>query len=118
MVRNKIIGKAGEDLACEILKARGYYILSRNFSCPYGEIDIIALKNGDIAFIEVKTRTSDEYGRPSEAVGLVKQRHMTRAAGYFLSRSKREYGSVDFQVIEIEVTHIRGLELKGDRHVF
>lgn len=111
MTEKKKIGNAGETLAEEILKSKGYYIIKRNFSCPYGEVDIIAVKNKVIAFVEVKTRTSSYYGSPAEAVDLKKQRHIKNAAKYFLSRYRREYEAVDFQVMEILSNHITGLEL-------
>lgn len=111
MTDKKNLGNAGENLAEEMLKAKGYFIIKRNFSCPYGEVDIIAVKNKVISFIEVKTRTSSRYGSPAEAVDLKKQRHIKNAAQYFLARYKREYEAVDFQVIEILANHITGLEL-------
>lgn len=110
MADKKNIGNAGEELAAEVLKAKGYYIIRRNFSCPYGEIDIVAVKDKIISFVEVKTRTSYQYGSPSEAVNFKKQRHIRNAARYFLSYYKREYEKVDFQVIEVTVNHIKGLE--------
>ncbi len=110
MTNKKTIGAAGEELAAEILKARGYYILRRNFSCPYGEIDIIAVKDMVLCFVEVKTRSSFRYGEPSEAVDFKKQRHIRNAARYFLSYSKKKYEKVDFQVMEIAVNHIKRLE--------
>lgn len=110
MADKKNIGNAGEELAAEVLKAKGYYIIRRNFSCPYGEIDIVAIKDKIISFVEVKTRTSYQYGSPSEAVNFKKQRHIRNAARYFLSYYKREYEKIDFQVIEVTVNHIKGLE--------
>lgn len=110
MTNKKTIGAAGEELAAEILKARGYYILRRNFSCPYGEIDIIAVKDRVLCFVEVKTRSSLQYGEPSEAVDFKKQRHIRNAARYFLSYSKKKYEKIDFQVMEIAVNHIKRLE--------
>ena len=74
MTDKKTIGNLGEELATEILKANGYYIIRRNFSCPYGEIDIVAIKNKVLSFIEVKTRSSNQYGAPSEAVDLKKKK--------------------------------------------
>ena len=107
----KKTGTAGEELACEILKERGYYIVARNFTCPYGEIDVVAVKDRIICFVEVKTRAQSRYGSPAEAVDLRKQSHIRNAARFFLSRYKRAYDGVDFQVVEIEVNHVRGLEL-------
>ena len=110
MTDKKKIGSIGEELAAEILKERGYYILRRNFSCPYGEIDIIAVKDRMLCFIEVKTRASSQYGSPGEAVDFRKQRHLRNAARYFLSYSKKKYEKTDFQVIEITANHIKELE--------
>ena len=110
MAANKKIGAAGETLAEEILRAKGYYIICRNYSCPYGEIDIIAIKDKIISFVEVKTRSSKQYGSPGEAVDFKKQRHIRNAARYFLSYYKRDYDKTDFQVMEVVVNHIKGLE--------
>ncbi len=109
-INKKKVGQLGEELAAELLKAKGYYIIRSNFSCPYGEIDIVAIKDKVICFVEVKTRTSSQYGSPGEAVDFKKQRHIRNAARYFLSYYKRPYDKVDFQVMEVTLTHIRGLE--------
>lgn len=106
----KTIGSLGEDMAAEVLKARGYYILRRNYTCPYGEVDIIATKDRVLSFIEVKTRSSRVYGRPIEAVDRRKQRHIKNAARYFISSNKKQYESIDFQVIEITLHQVKGLE--------
>lgn len=58
--RGKIVGKWGEDLACVFLKRHGFFIKERNFYSTVGELDIVALKNEDYYFIEVKTRTVGE----------------------------------------------------------
>lgn len=110
MTDKKTIGNIGEALAEEALKNKGYYIIRRNFSCPYGEIDIIAVKNKVIAFVEVKTRTTSHYGTPGEAVDFRKQRHIRNAARYFLNQYKKPYERTDFQVIEVTINHIQGLE--------
>ncbi|MBR5129259.1 MAG: YraN family protein [Firmicutes bacterium] len=110
MTDKKRIGSIGEELAVEALRSKGYYIIRRNFSCPYGEVDIIAIKDKILSFVEVKTRTSSEYGAPGEAVDNKKQRHIRNAAKYFISYYKRPYEKVDFQVIEVTVNHIKGLE--------
>lgn len=64
----KEFGNKGEDIAIEYLEKRGYIILERNFYCRQGEIDIIAKDKNEIVFIEVKSRSSIQYGCPSEAV--------------------------------------------------
>lgn len=105
------LGLLGEALAAGILKSKGYHIIAKNYTCPYGEIDIIAVRGREIAFTEVKTRTSEVYGRPAEAVDYRKRQHIKNAARYFLAASKRGYSRVDFHVVEILANHIEGLEL-------
>ena len=84
MYVNKETGKLGEDIAVHYLKQNGNVILDRNFECRQGEIDIIALDKKEIVFIEVKTRTSNKYGAPSEAVNKIKQKHMLQTIKYYL----------------------------------
>lgn len=110
MADKRKIGILGEEIAAEVLRGRGYYILDRNYTCPYGEVDIIAVKNGQISFVEVKTRASRTYGEPAEAVDERKQRHIRNAARYFVSCSKKKYEKIGFEVIEVGVNHIKGLE--------
>ena len=95
-------GKEGEDFATTYLQENGYKILERNFSCKSGEIDIIALKNNEIVFIEVKTRTSDKYGLPSEAVTKEKLKHLYRTAEYYLI-TRNLFGNIDTRIDVIEV---------------
>ncbi|MBI2028582.1 MAG: YraN family protein [Candidatus Levybacteria bacterium] len=82
------IAKFGEDKACEYLKKLGYKIVERNFRKGYGEIDIIAIeeteKDGKIlVFIEVKTRTSDSYGTPLEAITYWKLKEIVKTAQFY-----------------------------------
>lgn len=105
-MNNKEIGNSGEDLACEVLQRQGYKILCRNYRCKYGEIDIIAYKDRELLFVEVKTRLSKGFGRGREAVNAAKRQHIKYAAEYFLSRTKANYESAGFQIIEIHVEQI------------
>ena len=70
--KNKDIGCAGEELAALLLLQRGYRILARNFACRWGEIDIIAEKEGVLHFVEVKTRLSDTYGKPTKTAAYAR----------------------------------------------
>lgn len=89
-LRNKILGRKGEELARRYLKKHGYKIIARNYKTPFGEADIIAFKNGTYCFVEVKTRAQDEYGLPAEAVDRGKQRRYRQMAGYFCANLREE----------------------------
>ena len=82
------IGRRGEDIAAEYLAKKGYTIRVRNFRTRYGEIDLVCRKGSEVIFVEVKTRASDQFGLPEEAVTSQKLRHLRRAAAIFRSRFK------------------------------
>ena len=85
------LGKQGEDLACRELRRRGYAILARGYRTRYGEIDIIARDGDTLVFVEVKTRSSDQFGTPLEAVTRAKQqRIIAMAQSYLVRRQGRE----------------------------
>ena len=84
MYKRHITGRLGEDLAIKHLQENGYKIIQRNFECRQGEIDIIAKDKEEIVIIEVKTRKCLEYGKPAEAVDEKKQKHIYKAAEYYL----------------------------------
>ncbi len=114
--RSKIsLGKLGEDIACAYLEGRGDTILVRYYRRHRsGEIDINADIAGTICFIEVKTRTSERYGKPAEAVTLAKQRKIYRCAEYYLQMEKlidcMPLVSFDVVSIIIEGTAVKSLE--------
>lgn len=82
----KLFGNAGERAAARFLRQQGYRILSRQWLTRWGEFDLIALDGDTIVFVEVKTRRSDRYGHPAEAVTRAKQQRMTRQALVYLKR--------------------------------
>jgi putative endonuclease len=75
--------KLGEDKACEYLQKLGFKILERNYRKTYGEIDIIAIEKDILCFIEVKTRTSNLFGSPLEAITPWKLRSLIKTAQYY-----------------------------------
>ena len=74
------LGRRGETLAVEHLIASGLTVLERNWRCPQGEIDIIALDDGELVFVEVKTRSSVAFGHPLEAITAQKLARLRRLA--------------------------------------
>jgi putative endonuclease len=82
----KELGKKGEELAVELLKAKGYEIIERNYHYGYGEIDIIAKDPNDsfTVFIEVKTRQNLEFGEAEYAITKTKQKQIRKMAELYL----------------------------------
>lgn len=74
------LGRAGEQRAVEHLTARGYAILDRNWRCAQGEIDIVAHLGRSLCFVEVKTRRSELFGHPFEAIDARKRRRLWQLA--------------------------------------
>lgn len=102
------LGFWGERKAARFLKSKGYKILERNFKCPFGEIDVIAQKDDVVAFCEVKTRTSENFGLPNQAVNGERKRRYVNSAKFYFSK-KRMDCTVRFDIIEIlkgKVNHI------------
>ncbi|MDD6816936.1 MAG: YraN family protein [Firmicutes bacterium] len=103
------LGTLGENLAAGLLTEEGYEILMRNYRCRYGEIDLIACRDGILTFVEVKTRQNSRFGEPAEAVTTEKQRKIRRTAVCYLSETGRSCRGMEFQVVEISVRHLTGL---------
>lgn len=82
-VHHAVIGRLGEDIAANYLRKKGYAILARNFKARYGELDIIAVHNKTLIFIEVKTRKSSAFGTPEEAVTPWKLREVIKTGEYY-----------------------------------
>lgn len=79
-------GKLGEDLAAEYLRKRGWAIAARNYRAGACEIDIVGYRLGTLCFFEVKTRTTDAFGRPADAVDAKKVNNIRFAASELASR--------------------------------
>jgi len=98
---NIYLGRRGEEFAVELLKENGYRILYRNYKTKLGEIDIIAKDRDCTCFIEVKTRRSDRFGSPAEALTLSKQRQISKAALLFLKENKLLNKKARFDVASV-----------------
>jgi putative endonuclease len=99
--QNLYLGKFGEESAIDLLKTNGYRILARNYKTKLGEIDIIARDKDTVCFIEVKTRHSDRFGLPQEAISRSKQRHIAKVALVFLKENNLLDKRARFDVISI-----------------
>lgn len=107
----KLLGRTGEDRAARFLVSRGYRILERNYSTRSGEIDLIALHLGTVAFIEVKTRSSDAFGAPELAVNQRKQQRMIKAALGYIKLKRLHQVPCRFDVVAINTANEQQVEL-------
>ena len=107
----KEIGKLGEDLACEFLEKNGYKILERNKTFSrFCEIDIIAQFKKTLIFAEVKTRKTNNFGAPLEAITKTKYEHIRQGALTYLSENKKPFSN--FRIDAIGITLEPKLEIK------
>jgi putative endonuclease len=83
-------GAAAEDAAESYLRTQGYRIVERNVASKLGEIDLVALDGETLCFVEVKARTSAEYGLAIEAVDRRKRRRIARTAAMFLAKNRSQ----------------------------
>lgn len=97
----RLFGNRGERVAAQYLKRQGYKILGRQVRNQQGELDLIALDQSTLVFVEVKTRSSHAKGHPSEAVDYAKQKQITNAALAWMKRRKLLHRSGRFDVVAI-----------------
>ena len=98
------LGARGEDRAAAWYRAAGYDVIARNWRCPEGELDLVVSLPGELVFCEVKTRSSDRFGVPAEAVTAAKQRRLRALAARFLAEHPQVAGpggSIRFDVVAV-----------------
>jgi putative endonuclease len=96
-------GRRGEDLAHRFLQRQGYCVVARNLKLRgvRAELDIVARYGDIIVFVEVKTRASDEFGMPEEAVDAEKREHLIRAASAYLHSAGARWERARFDIITV-----------------
>ncbi len=105
MAKHNELGQTGENLAVRYLEDQDYIILERNCRQRHWEMDIVAIKGNVIAFVEVKTRTSESYGQAEAAVDMKKQRRMMAMADrYVCQHNRAEYPRMDIIAVVKEGT--------------
>lgn len=95
------LGAAGEALVADDYEARGYVVLARNWRCREGELDLVLRRNRTIVFCEVKTRSSDAFGAPAEAVTHAKRARIRRLAALWLEASDLVAREIRFDVAAV-----------------
>jgi len=96
-----VTGERGEREAARYLRRRGYKILTRRFAGKHGEIDIVARDGEVLAFVEVKTRSSEQFGAAADAVGVEKQAHLASCAREYLRLLGNPHIPVRFDIVEV-----------------
>jgi putative endonuclease len=94
-------GTRSEQAAANFLKGLGYRIVARNFSCKFGELDLVAVDGRCVVFVEVRSTGGDDALRPALSVNTAKQRRLTRLAQYYLQRYKLQDHFGRFDVLAI-----------------
>jgi putative endonuclease len=97
----RVVGDAGEDAVAEWYRARGYEVVDRNWRVRQGEIDVIAQGHGVVVFCEVKTRRSDAFGLPVEAVTARKQARLRGLAMQWLAQRRARSDELRFDVAAV-----------------
>jgi putative endonuclease len=113
-MKNQQIGKKGEDLAAQLLLEKGFRIVERNYRAGRVELDIIAWAHDRLlVFVEVKTRASENFGGPLDAVDAKKQARMARAAAWYMDSIGYDW-EISFDIVAIL---LKDDKLQEIRHV-
>jgi len=108
-----LLGRKGERIACRYLMRQGFDILARRYQSGASELDLIAFEQEILVFLEVKTRSSRQYGDPWEYVDWQKQQLLRRAAEEFIADWNLEHYSYRFDIVSVV-----GDEVKLFRNAF
>lgn len=95
------LGRLAEDKAAEYLSNKGFKIIEKNVSFSFGELDLVALENKILVFVEVKYRRSSDFGWPMDAVSRAKQRKIVLAAKAYLQRRAGPLPACRFDVVSL-----------------
>lgn len=115
--KRKQTGQLGEEIALAYLLDQGYRLLTRNYQCSLGEVDLIVAKQDTLVFVEVRARHGVRYGSPEESVSRTKRDRVRRVAQYYLKSYSNKDVPIRFDVVGIalgsqnevvKLNHIQG----------
>ena len=118
MAAKDALGRRGEDLATAFLVDTGYTILDRNWRCPQGEIDVVALDGTETVFVEVKTRSSVAFGHPLEAITTLKLARLRRLAAAWCGVHPGNHNRIRIDAIAVIVPRTGAPQLEHLKRVF
>ena len=107
----KQVGQHAEQKACDFLQARGLHLLTRNYRCFCGEIDLVMRDGHDIVFVEVRSRTSSNYGSAVDSVNKTKQKKIIKSAIHYLQKQNwLEKVNYRFDIIGLSKTNLEWIK--------
>lgn len=109
-LRNKNLGKEGEEIAAKYLQSKGFVILEHNFHKRYSEIDIVARDKMTLVFVEVKTRIGNKFGSPEEAITPWKLHNLIKSAQYYKLLHQNLPDDMRIDVVTIVLSSINEVE--------
>jgi putative endonuclease len=107
MAAKDALGKRGEAIAAAHLERAGLAIVDRNWRCPQGEIDLVALDGSELVFVEVKTRSSVAFGHPLESITPVKLARLRRLAAAWCEAHPGDHNRVRIDAVAV-IAPLRG----------
>jgi putative endonuclease len=103
---NQLKGKNAENMALYFLKNQGFDLLEKNYLCYFGEIDLVMQDKDQIVFVEVRSRSRNDFGTALESINAEKIRKLNRAATHFLQKKNWFYTrSSRFDIVAIDLSH-------------
>jgi putative endonuclease len=118
MAGNNTLGRRGEDIAARHLADRGYAVIDRNWRCLQGEIDIVARRDGELVFVEVKTRSGVGFGHPLEAITPVKLARLRRLAAAWCAAHPGDHERIRIDAIAVIAPRGREVVVEHLERVF
>jgi putative endonuclease len=113
LAEHNILGEKGEQIAVNYLLKKGYVIIATNWRMHKYELDIVAQQNNELVIVEVKTRSTDFFGNPEEAVTPTKQKHLVEGANCYIETNEIDF-DCRFDVISVilnnssqKITHFK-----------
>jgi putative endonuclease len=117
IAEQQVLGLKGEQIAERWLKRHGWRIMQRRFRSGHRDIDLVAEKDGTVAFVEVKARSGSDFGDPVEAVNWRKRRELTRSAQVWVQRHGRSEDNYRFDVIGVLIS-AKGARVRHVQNAF
>lgn len=118
MAAKDVLGRRGEDLAARYLEQQGLLVLTRNWRCRHGEIDLVATDARRLVVCEVKTRSGTRYGEPAEAIDQRKAARIRRVTQAWLAAHQVRWCEIRFDVIAVLVEQGRPVTVQHYQGAF